>query len=867
MDNTSYISVEISKNTPENRTSPVYVQEKGKLSLNDILSEKPADFNKQIDISWISDALNKKASEIKYAPWDALYMPKGLWTASAYGSGTIIAASADGKICISNNYGSEWEEKIINDNLTAAAYGNGFFILLSNTGKYFISDNNFQTWQESIIAEDNFSCITYNNNKFVAGTVSGKIYISYDLCKTWVKVYDNSSIQFSKISYSNSNIIMAVGLSENAFSIYSLDEGLSWNEISMPCSPWISLTYDGCKFTACAYDREVRLAYCLEKDLLNYNPVWQNIILSYNEPWKDICYGANVYTLASSTGVTLASYDGIRWIQTPCPYGNWSSILRTDYFFMIFSLADENNNLNAVRSSNGGLAGIMFATLNEIIQDENVDKAVNPQTLKDYLAYRTGKNNSQYPVYSDNLLIECTSTDTRQIKITNINNKSNVDDYNDITTAGIYIIEKSLLNPPVSKNGYLLVQIENNIIHQFFSSDYLFKSGYIRKFNNTWSSWQEHFIKQEDLGNIDLSNEKISVTDTISYSAAANIIAEVNGNIKKFNKDELNKHINNQVNNALSLMAGNNVYWQKTADYKIGAVVLGSDNALYYCIKANGTANIQNPVSASSYWLKIINSNGKINADNLSKTLGAFALLNNIALTNNALTGILPVAKGGTGTNDSLEWKQIYLDTEFNAKIGLTYPFTTQQLVSAVIKKNKPLFCSVYGWAQDNSKIPDFPSSIYSHRTIIHFIDSNQFYMETIDPFNMTTFICCVNNGIAGPWIQTRNSDSSIPVSAGGTGLTHGALGKPTIAHRIEPSQANGTNYNAGDVIYRYSFGINAVNQYVPSGGTWHLLTFVYTKSTGFCRIDLGGTAILAGGTKLDTNNQFDFIHILTKIA
>lgn len=45
MNNTSYISVEVSKNQPVNRTSPVYVQEKGRLSLNDIISEKPADFN------------------------------------------------------------------------------------------------------------------------------------------------------------------------------------------------------------------------------------------------------------------------------------------------------------------------------------------------------------------------------------------------------------------------------------------------------------------------------------------------------------------------------------------------------------------------------------------------------------------------------------------------------------------------------------------------------------------------------------------------------------------------------------------------------------------------------------------------------
>ena len=149
MNNTAYISVEVSKNTPENRTSPVYVQEKGKLSLNDILSEKPADFNGQIDISWLHNALNLKAAEIKYAPWDAVYMPKGLWISSAYGGNTIIAAAADGKICLSYNYGADWEEKQINNKLTAITYGSGIFILLSNTGKCFKSTDNGNLWEET----------------------------------------------------------------------------------------------------------------------------------------------------------------------------------------------------------------------------------------------------------------------------------------------------------------------------------------------------------------------------------------------------------------------------------------------------------------------------------------------------------------------------------------------------------------------------------------------------------------------------------------------------------------------------------------------------------------------------------------------
>lgn len=650
MNNTSYISVEVSKNQPVNRTSPLYVQEKGSLSLNDIMSEKPADFKGQIDISWLTDALNQKACEIKYAPWDALYMPQGLWVSSAYGSNTIIAVSADGKICISYDYGANWEEKQINNNLTAAVYGNGIFILLSNTGKCFKSTDKGASWEESIIDEDNFSCITYNNNKFIAGTSSGRIYISEDYGISWQKVCEYNNMQISKISYSSSNIIMAVAVAGSPLSVYSIDGGLSWSEIEMPSSSWISVTYGKGRFTACAYDGETRIIYCQEKDIFNNTPVWQKIDISYNEPWKDICYGANVYTLASSTGVTLASSDGIRWIKTPCPSGAWSNILRTDYFFMIFSTDTKDYNLNAIRSSNGGLAGIMFATLNEIIQDENVDKAVNPQTLKDYLAYRTGKNSWQYPVYSDDLLIECTSLDARQIKITNIDSKSTINDYNEIKTPGIYIIEKKLNSSPDLQTGYMLVQEENNKIHQFLSPDYLFNTGYMRYFsNNVWSSWQKKLITQENIESIDLSENNISVSENSLYADVSNIIAEENGSIKKISKVDVDKNINNKVTAALNLMAGNSVYWSKTADYKLGAAVLGSDNALYYCIKANGSASPQNPVSASSYWLKIINSNGKINADNLSKSLGALALLNNIALTSNTLTGILPVSKGGTG--------------------------------------------------------------------------------------------------------------------------------------------------------------------------------------------------------------------------
>lgn len=96
------------------------------------------------------------------------------------------------------------------------------------------------------------------------------------------------------------------------------------------------------------------------------------------------------------------------------------------------------------------------------------------------------------------------------------------------------------------------------------------------------------------------------------------------------------------------MQSGNQFVWSNQLDYNAGALVLGSDNAVYFCIKANGATSpntVQNPLSAPSYWLRIINTGGKINADNLSVALGAFALLNSISLTDSKITGQLPSTK------------------------------------------------------------------------------------------------------------------------------------------------------------------------------------------------------------------------------
>ena len=176
------------------------------------------------------------------------------------------------------------------------------------------------------------------------------------------------------------------------------------------------------------------------------------------------------------------------------------------------------------------------------------------------------------------------------------------------------------------------------------------------------------------------------------------------------------------------------------------------------------------------------------------------------AVTNDKIAGILPVAKGGTGVNDGFGWKNTIPDYEFNTKLGLTYPFTTQELVTAIVNTfgNTPFFCVVYDWHSGTSKITDFPGTPYSTRTIINFRGTNQFYMETTQSFDLTTYICNVSGGIAGPWIQTRNADGSIPTN---------------LLSNVAPLPVEYTNSSVvGAFILKVLFG-NTTR--LPAGGTW----------------------------------------------
>ena len=589
MDNTSFLNITISQEKAENRTSPVYVAELGKLSLQDILEKKPDDFNKQIDISWISDALNKKAMEVKYAPWDALYMPYGLWCASAYGDSTIIAAASDGNIALTQDFCKTFQEKIICDKITDITYGENIFAISSFNGKVYISEDNGISWQEILYENYDFTCIAFYNGTFLLGTACGKIFASMDKFQNFTCIAEYENVSFTKLIYVN-KIIIALSSNESQNCIYSTDFGSSWNTFNMPFSQGSSITYGKGKFIACSLDTN-QICICSEKDIYENIPVWQNVALYKDEPFSDISYGANVFCMVSLNGTTMASYDGIKWIETKCPEGSWANLLRTEYFFIAFSIS-------------------------------------------------TGKENGKYPVYSDDLLIECTSMDTRQIKITNISQDSSIENYDDINISGIYIIEKPLTNAPFEHNIiYLLVQTNGEKIYQFASMDYNFAVGYKREFSSSWQQWEEAVFSEND----------IVIKKESTFLENSHILMNNERLISKVDKNDLFANIITSL-----LEHGKNYKWVETQNYTQGAFTIGSDNALYYCLQDNGAelSKIYNPVSSEGYWIKIIDSHGKVNANNLSVILGSFALLNELSLNDDKLKDILSINKGGTGADN-----------------------------------------------------------------------------------------------------------------------------------------------------------------------------------------------------------------------
>lgn len=393
MDQTAFINTLLSESTASGRTSPVYVRDKSKMALDEITKPRPAGEKRQIDISWIEKALNLKAFETKYSAWDAINMPSGVWAAAACGRGCIIAVSAGGKAAVTFNAGNEWKEYDIIPDITSIVFGEdkytnaAGFMAFASSGEAVYSGDNGVSWHKINAPKESWADAAYSGGVYFAVSLSGRLFQSSDFGKSWEEVPLPISVTPFAINTDGKGAIMIIG--SGGKSLLSKDNGVTFVPYDIAPNRWRGLTFGKGRFIASSIDGDKRIAVFELNNIAGKNG-GNDIGWRYAEPpaqksWISIAFGGGVFAAVSDEGAAMASFDGMKWINISCPKGEWSSIIRTDYFFIAFSYGDNSENLNAMRSSSGGILGLNFASLDELVNGEITDKAVPPAVLKEYV--------------------------------------------------------------------------------------------------------------------------------------------------------------------------------------------------------------------------------------------------------------------------------------------------------------------------------------------------------------------------------------------------------------------------------------------------------------------------------------------------
>ena len=586
-DRTSPIATVESEKKAENRTSPVYFVSDGQLALEDVTKPRPDDYDKQIDISWIENALEQKSFEEKYSAWDLIESPAYNISCSCFGNGISVAASPSGKLLITSNHGNSFEEKDIISNITCITFLNYIeskvlddgriietninkFMLFSSDGKCIYTTDNFATTNELNIINDSYIDVCYSNGRIILLSNTGKMYISNDYGLNFNELVHNYNIKFTGISCDNKGFIMACGNAGAAPFIYSFDNGITWKSIdNIPLNQYVDIVCGESKCIACSIDGASRLIvfdYNIETQEISY----QLISLKKEYTLLSLSYGARIFTVCSSDGSILSSYDGNRWVEVPCGNGSWCHILRTDKFFIVFSSSNSEDGLNAVRSSNGGLLSIHFATVDEIIDNEKSNLSIDIQGVNGWF----------------NWLEKVRGITAFQVRRVIVDENSSFTDTSELTEPSIYLVTKSLLNLPEPEAHEYEIEVFNikskdDVIQGCFQIATLKENGINSKYYQyvrtatysdevyTFSDWHKCILDLsyngfsvvskstvisasatflvEDINgtvskidNIDLSDEKISVSkSTVISSSATFLVEDINGTVSKIDNIDL----------------------------------------------------------------------------------------------------------------------------------------------------------------------------------------------------------------------------------------------------------------------------------------------------------------------------------------
>lgn len=764
---TAPLYVEEEKKEKKDRPCAVYVVRKDVLELKDIINERPIDYPNEIHISWIDKALNQFAKEQKYSAWDLIQAPQGAWVSSAYGNKCGIVAGADSQVIITLDNGNTWETVSVIADLSCIAFGSKVneddtvtnrFIALSSTGQGIYSDDNGKTWQALTIPNDNYTGIAFIKGKFIAISSTGKIYVSYDMGITFNELtIDVAGFQFTSIATDGNNRVMIVGNSGTKRALYSDDVALTFKETGLSQNTWTSITYGEGKFIAVSTDGDNNIAVF---DVNTNN--WAYTQAPTQEEWRSISYGARVFTAVATSGKVISSLDGNRWLSVSAHIGEWNTILRTDYFFIALSIADNEQGYNAMRSSNAGMSTIDYATLEEVINQEPTLKAISIQVLIQYLKYRTPwklieGGTERTDGYSQGLASDIT-TASKTLKYLGENTTADKQ-----ATAALSIIDGNIYHTEIGKN-------KGNIA----SYD---KDGYI----NT-------LVEMANSLNIQLIDDTSPIT---SYDEI------IDNGYYKINKDLANKP---NFDNVIYLLVFD--IYQGTKIFKNQVVYRDLFYNPHYCIRIyiNNSWTEWDEYKINQYDINDID----LSADNITVSKSSTKTAVNTFLITDINGDIVTVGK------DEIVGEIV---DDVNAGIDLTNYFNkntdklnlSKQVENVLSIANGGTSGTTKEQAQKNLGINDFERHDYKKLDLnkakngvlvarptylenkpSNLISSGEIIIETVLGQNSTTFSdndeytyniqiyksrssfeyaqrVCKPNGVVGEWKKLRNWDGSIP--------------------------------------------------------------------------------------------------------
>ena len=206
----------------------------------------------------------------------------------------------------------------------------------------------------------------------------------------------------------------------------------------------------------------------------------------------------------------------------------------TDKFFIVFSSSNSEDGLNAVRSSNGGLLSIHFATVDEIIDNEKSNLSIDIQGVNGWF----------------NWLEKVRGITSFQVRRVIVDENSSFTDTNEITEPSIYLVTKSLLNLPEPDACEYEIEVFNikskdDVIHGCFQVATLKKDGIYSKYYQyvrtatytdevyTWSDWQKCSLDLSYNG-FSVVSEKTDITKSIHF-----LVLDASGKVMKIESIDL----------------------------------------------------------------------------------------------------------------------------------------------------------------------------------------------------------------------------------------------------------------------------------------------------------------------------------------